>query len=281
MEPISITIFHTNDMHAHLKAMARLSSYARKLRHEATAQGRLVFFWDAGDAADRRSRLCSITKGAGFSPILNAMGYSLQTMGNAIALPFGPQAMADVAKRAKFPILAANCRDGTSPLPEGLKETTIFPLPRGLQMGVIGLTAPWGGLYEVFGLHFPDTYALTGELVKDLQNKKVTLIILLSHLGLDEDRRLAETVPGIDLIIGGHTHDLLPEGEVVNEVLIAHAGEFAKAVGRIDLDLDPANGKVINLKSRVFNIPEIEESDPAVLTNECHSPLVTLKSLWI
>jgi 5'-nucleotidase len=265
MEPIFITIFHTNDMHARLEAMARLSSYARKLRHEATAQGRLVFFWDAGDAADRRSRLCSITKGAGFSSILNTMGYSLQTMGNAIALPYGPQAMADVARRAKFPVLAANCRDGTSPLPEGLKETTIIPLPRGLQMGVIGLTAPWGGLYEVFGLHFPDTDALTRELVKDLQNKKVALIILLSHLGLDEDRRLAETVPGIDLIIGGHTHDLLPEGEVVNGVLIAHAGEFAKAVGRIDLDLDPANGKVINLKSRVFNIPEIEEPDPAVL----------------
>jgi 2',3'-cyclic-nucleotide 2'-phosphodiesterase (5'-nucleotidase family) len=183
MDPLAITIFHTNDMHARLEAMARLSSFARRLRNESKSQGNLTFFWDAGDAADRRSRLCSITKGAGFSSILNAMGYSLQTMGNAIALPYGPQAMADVARRANFPILAANCRDGPSPLPEGLKETLIIPLPHGLQMGVIGLTAPWGGLYEIFGLHFPDTYALTRKLAKDLENTNVPLIILLSHLG--------------------------------------------------------------------------------------------------
>jgi 5'-nucleotidase len=263
MDPLAITIFHTNDMHARLEAMARLSSFARRLRNEA--KGSLTFFWDAGDAADRRSRLCSITKGAGFSSILNAMGYNLQTMGNAIALPYGPQAMADVARRANFPILAANCRDGSSPLPEGLKETVIIPLPHGLQMGVIGLTAPWGGLYEIFGLRFPDTYALTRELVKDLQNKNVPLIIVLSHLGLPEDRRLAETVPGIDLIVGSHSHDLLPKGEVVNGVHIAQAGEFAKALGRIDLHLNPEDGKILSFKSQVLNVPEDEEPDPAVL----------------
>ena len=129
MDPLAITIFHTNDMHARLEAMARLSSFARRLRNQAEAKGNLTFFWDAGGAADRRSRLCSITKGAGFSSILNAMGYSLQTMGNAIALPYGPQALADVARKANFPILAANFRDGSSPLPEGLEETKVFPLP--------------------------------------------------------------------------------------------------------------------------------------------------------
>ncbi len=265
MEPIAITIFHTNDMHARLEAMVRLSSFARKMRNEAEMHGRLIFFWDAGDAADRRSQLCSITKGAGFSSILNAMGYSLQTMGNAIALPYGPQAMANVAKRADFPILAANCRDGRSPLPEGLSETTIIPLPHGLRMGVIGVTAPWGGLYQIFGLDFPDTHTLTQDLIADLKNQNAALIIVLSHLGLEEDRHLAEEVPGIDLIIGGHSHDLLPEGELVNGVLIAHAGEFAQALGRIDLDLNPTDGKMLNIKSQVFNIPEDQEPDPAML----------------
>jgi 5'-nucleotidase len=265
MDPVAITILHTNDMHARLEAMTRLSSFARRLRNQARAEGRLTFFWDAGDAADRRSHLCSITKGAGFSSILNAMEYDLQTMGNAIALPYGPQAMADVARRASFPILAANCRDRSSPLPEGLKETLITSLPHGLQMGVIGLTAPWGGLYEIYGLHFPDTYALTRELVKDLQNQNIPLIILLSHLGLDEDHRLAERMLGIDLIIGGHSHDLLPEGEVVNGILIVQAGEYAEALGRIDLDLNPETGKIINIKSHVFKVPKEERPDPFVL----------------
>jgi 5'-nucleotidase len=82
---------------------------------------------------------------------------------------------------------------------------------------------------------------------------------------LEEDRHLAEEVPGIDLIIGGHSHELLLEGEIVNGVLIAQAGEFAQALGRIDLDINPKDRKIINLKSRVFNIPEDEEPDPAVL----------------
>ncbi|MCK4899890.1 MAG: hypothetical protein KAS38_13980 [Anaerolineales bacterium] len=90
---INITIFHTNDMHGRLQEIARLSNFARRRRDEVQAEGRRVFFWDAGDAADRRLQLCSITKGAAFSQILNAMGYSLQTMGNAISLPYGPQTM--------------------------------------------------------------------------------------------------------------------------------------------------------------------------------------------
>jgi 5'-nucleotidase len=141
---IDLSIFHTNDMHGHLDTMSRLSAFARRLRVEARASGRAVFFWDAGDAADRRVRMCSVTKGAAFSPILNAMGYELQTMGNDISLPYGPQAMAAVAARAQFPILAANCRDGSGPLPEGIQGYAIVSLPRGLRMGVIGLTAPLG-----------------------------------------------------------------------------------------------------------------------------------------
>ncbi|OGO21124.1 MAG: hypothetical protein A2Z14_15285, partial [Chloroflexi bacterium RBG_16_48_8] len=264
MKPLEITLFHTNDMHARLDAMAQLSSFGRKLRKEAEARGRLTFFWDAGDAADRHSRLCSITKGAGFSSILNAMGYSLQTMGNDIALPYGPQAMADVARRANFPILAANCRDGRSPLPEGLQEKIIIPLLHHVQMGVIGLTTPWNGLYEVFGLHFPDFCAITQELINELNTAKAAPIIILSHLGLHDDHRLANEVSGMDLIIGGHSHHLLPEGEEVNGVLITQAGDFAKAIGRVDLVIHPQDGKLISRKASVLMVPEDEKPDPAM-----------------
>lgn len=111
MKPIQISIFHTNDMHGRLEAIARLSSFVRRLRAEA--EGRLAFLWDAGDAEDRCIKICSLSKGAAFQPIMNAMGYALAAMGNSVSLTYGPQAMADVADRANFPILAANFRDGT------------------------------------------------------------------------------------------------------------------------------------------------------------------------
>jgi len=262
--PIHVSIFHTNDMHGRLDAMARLSAYARRLRAEAESEGRLLFFWDAGDASDRRVRLCSVTKGAAFSPILNAMGYTLQTMGNAISLPYGPQAMADVAERADFPVLAANCRDGRKPMPEGLQEYVLIPLPHGLTMGVIGLTAPWGGMYEIFGLHFPDFLAVARRLVKRLRKQGAAPIVVLSHLGLEDDRRLADEVEGIDLIVGGHSHDRLPVGERRKGVFIVQAGEYAQTLGRVDLLLDPKAGEVLARSAHLLDVPEDEPPDPLI-----------------
>lgn len=265
-EPIRISIFHTNDMHGRLDAIARLSTYARELRKDAQAEGREVFFWDAGDAADRRIQICSVTKGSSFSPILNSMGYTLQAMGNSISLTYGPQSMAEVAARSEFSILAANCRDGDGPLVEGLKEFELISLTNGMSMGVVGLTAPWGNFYELFGLWFPDFREVTNRLVSKLKADGVSLIVVLSHLGLEDDRRLADEVDGIDLIIGGHSHDRLTNGEVRNGVLIAQAGEYAKAIGRVDLTLDSNAGRMISCTAKVLDVPNDAPPDRAVLT---------------
>ncbi len=109
-------VFHTNDMHGRLDAMARLSHLARRLQAEAAAEGRPVFFWDAGDAADRRIDWISATKGSLFPPVLHDMGITLQTLGNAISLPYRQQAASAMAHHADFPILAASFRNGDGPL---------------------------------------------------------------------------------------------------------------------------------------------------------------------
>jgi 5'-nucleotidase len=264
-QALHISIFHTNDMHGRLQAMARLSAFARRVRGEAEGDGRQVFFWDAGDAADRRVSLVSISKGAAFAPILNAMGYTLQTMGNAISLPYGPGAMGAVAARADFPILAANLRDGRGTLPEGLGQTILVPLPGGLTMGVIGLTAPWGGAYQVYGLRLPDFCQVARDLVDRLRESGARPVVVLSHLGLEDDRRLAQEVAGIDLIIGAHSHHRLPEGEVCHGVLIAQTGEHAQALGLVDLTLDPASGQLLARSAQVLDVPPDQEPDPLVL----------------
>ncbi len=264
-EAIHITIFHTNDMHGRLEEIARLSHFARRLRSKAQAEGRQVFFWDAGDAADRRVQICSITKGAAFSQILNAMGYDLQTMGNAIALPYGPDALKAVAELANFPILAANCRDGDGPLVDGLEEYTIFPISSKVNIGVLGLTAPWGGSYEIFGLNFPDFYQLAEKIIDELHQKGASIIIVLSHLGLEDDRRLAESVTGIDLIIGAHSHDQLPNGEIHNEVMITQAGDYAHFLGKVELSVDADTSQVLSLTAQLLEVPENEAPDQAVL----------------
>lgn len=252
-------------MHGRLEAIARLSHFAQRLRAASEAEGCTTLLWDAGDAEDRSIRICSISKGAGFQGIMNAMGYTLTVVGNSVSLPYGPQAMTGVAARARFPILAANLRDGGQPPPQGIRESAIVPLPGGLRMGVIGLTAPWGDAYVTFGLRMPDFVHVARELALALRSEGAAPIALLSHLGLNDDRKVAAAVPEIDFIIGGHSHSLLPEGEVVNGVLIAQAGNYAEHLGRVDLILNPTTGVVIEKSARVLPVPADEPPDSSVL----------------
>lgn len=259
-----VTILHSNDMHGWAEAMSRLSHFARRLRAESEARGEAVFFWDGGDALDRRFRACSMTKGAAMGRVLNAMGLSLTTMGNDILLTYGPAAMEALAQRLDFPVLAANCRDLDGPLSPGLTESVLVPLPGGAQIGVFGLTAPWAGLYASFGLRFPDAHRAARTCVDSLRARGATMVVALSHLGLADDRGLVEAVPGIDLVIGAHSHDLLEHGESHAGVLIAQAGQYAEALGIVEVDLDPETGHPLALRASVRPVPRDEPTDPAV-----------------
>ncbi|MBI9045942.1 MAG: bifunctional metallophosphatase/5'-nucleotidase [Anaerolineaceae bacterium] len=263
--PVQVSIFHTNDMHGRLEDMARLSTFSRKLRDKANLKGIKTFFWDAGDAADRRIPFCGATKGAAFPQILNAMGYSLQAMGNAISVTYGPQFMTEVAARSEFPILAANFQDGNGPVVNGMKEYEIIQLNETLRMGVIGFTASAEQFYILFGLHIPDFREIARKLVAQLRSEGANIIVILSHLGLNDDQKLADEVDGIDLIIGGHSHSRLENGELRNGVLIAQTGALAKAIGRIDLTIDPQNGNILSRKAHILDVPEDTKMDPAVL----------------
>jgi 5'-nucleotidase len=265
LETAHLTILHTNDIHGRPDAMARIGAFARGLRRQAEEAGRAVLLWDAGDPLDRRYRLCSLSKGAALARVLNAMGYDLMTMGNDILLTYGPEAMGELARRLACPVLAANCRDGDGPLAPGLQATSTMRLPDGPVLGVIGLTAPWGGLYECFGYRFPDFVELAAKLAARLRVDGAQAILVLSHLGLSDDLRLAEGVAGIDVIIGGHSHDVLLHGLETRGVLIAQAGQYGEALGCVELTFEKRTGKVVSKQARVEPVPADQAPDPAVI----------------
>jgi 5'-nucleotidase len=262
-EMLEITILHTNDMHSHLEAMSRLSRLARSLKQELEGQGRQVFFFDAGDAADRRERFCSITKGAAFPRILEAMGYDLQTLGNAISVTYGPQAAVQMAQRYTFPVLAANFQEADGGLVKGFQATASFQLTATVHMGVIGLTPDMPDISELFGLKITDFKAVTQQWLERLRQEGKGPIVVLSHLGLENDRRLAQALPDLDVIIGGHSHSTLPQGELVNGVLVAQAGDYGRFLGRVDLRVSAENGKVLEKRANLIEIPETTPEDEA------------------
>jgi 2',3'-cyclic-nucleotide 2'-phosphodiesterase (5'-nucleotidase family) len=264
-EPVHITLLHTNDLHGHLEEMSRLSTYARRLRRALEDEGRRVFFFDAGDAADRRLRFIGATKGRFFPPILAAMGYDLLALGNAISITYGPLAGAEMAAASPIPILAANLRASGHPAMQPFGETASFELTGGLHLGVIGLTVAAPDTWPLFGLNLPDYRDVARDWLQRLRADQKGPVIVLSHLGLREDRLLAQARPGIDVIIGGHSHSLLPEGELVNGVLIAQAGEYGAYLGRVDLTIDAANGTVLEKSATLLPVPPDLPPDASVL----------------
>src|ERR1041384_4588364 len=70
------------------------------------------------------------------------------------------------------------------------------------------------------------------------------LLIAMTHIGIRQDRELAAQTEGIDLIIGGHTHVTLPEGERIGNTLIVQTGCFGKHLGRVEAEKDSVGGRI-------------------------------------
>ncbi|MDE3238156.1 MAG: 5'-nucleotidase C-terminal domain-containing protein, partial [Paracoccaceae bacterium] len=75
------------------------------------------------------------------------------------------------------------------------------------------------------------------QMVQEVRDKGADLVVLLSHNGFDVDRKMAAKVPGIDVILTGHTHDALPEPVLVGKTMLIASGSNGKFVTRLDLDV--------------------------------------------
>jgi S-sulfosulfanyl-L-cysteine sulfohydrolase len=116
------------------------------------------------------------------------------------------------------------------------------------------------------------------KLVNSLRgNDKVDAVVLLSHNGMDVDLKLASRVSGIDVILGGHTHDAVPQPIAVSNsggtTLVTNAGSNGKFLGVLDLDL--AKGRVSDVRYRLLPVfSELLKSDAAMqaLIEKLRSP---------
>jgi sulfur-oxidizing protein SoxB len=104
-----------------------------------------------------------------------------------------------------------------------------------------------------FGIRDNEMQALVDKIK---QTEKPDAIVLLSHNGMDVDLKMASIVSGIDVILGGHTHDGVPEAIPVNnasgKTLVTNAGSNGKYLGVMDLDIK--NGAVKGFQYRLLPV---------------------------
>ena len=244
-----VIVYHTNDSHGYLSGDGENIvgiDLAAGLK-ESTPNSILV---DAGDATQGLP-LASLTKGADVIELMNQAGYDLMTAGNH-EFDFGTEAFLSNARKADFPILAANIYRNGSPLLKDVQEGnngchTIIE-QNGVRIGFFGLTTadtasstnPTG----ITDLEFRDEAETAKAEIAHLEDEGADVIIAICHMGnMDASctsTDLANAMTGeyqdkIDVIIDGHSHTV--ENEETNGILIVQTGSGMAGIGKLTLEI--------------------------------------------
>jgi 2',3'-cyclic-nucleotide 2'-phosphodiesterase (5'-nucleotidase family) len=256
-----LTILHTNDIHGHVSQLVRIATLVRQIRSEVAASGGYCLYVDAGDSEDTTLLESSLTKGSAMNAILRGAGCEYAALGNAVPIRYGPLPVAELAKHFGRPLLCANFYAENDQLVEGLESFTIHDFGS-FKLGIIGVTDPMKAYTTFFHLPVKKPDDMLPKLIEKVRAQGAQTILLLSHLGLRDDKRVAENTAGIDLLIGGHSHELLDPPLEINGTIVAQAGDYGRFLGRLDLDIDPANGKIIRYLSTLIPIDGSIYPDP-------------------
>ena len=268
--PFELTILHINDHHSHLDpepleltangktyiieagGMARVASLIKTLK--SRSKNSLVLH--AGDAMSG-TLYFTLFKGQADVELMNEMGFDAFTLGNH-EFDEGDEVLARFIDKAKFPIITANVEALEGSVLYNKWKPYIIKEIDGHKVGIIGLETAQktsASSRPSSAISFYDEIFRTQRYADELHSKGIDKIILLSHFGYENGRRLAQKVKGIDVIIDGDSHSLLGDFSAVglassgqyptkvrsldgNEVCIVQAWEYSKVVGELHVVFD-------------------------------------------
>lgn len=289
-KPISLTILHTNDHHSYLEGQSyqlkldydaqvtgaesvrvdlggfsRIASAIQEYRNDNT----LVL--NSGEL--NGTLYFSLFKGEPDFKVFNYLGLDAYEIGNH-EFDEGDARLAELIDMAEFPIIAGNIHPTeASPLYGKDIKPYIIKEIDGEKVAVIGVLKVEKTRESSLvsdDVNFSDEIESVKEHIADVKQQGINKIIVLSHLGYDFDQQLASKVNDIDVIIGGDTHNVLdstgeisdmgihvdgayptlvanPEGRTV---YIAQAWEYAKGLGRLNIEFD-ADGYATQVKGNL------------------------------
>ena len=227
-----IYIYHTNDIHSDLTYWPRLANELQEKRTIREEKGDMVLAFDLGDASDRFNPLAEATDGQAITRLLNQGFYDAVTIGNNEGITNTKAELNQLYSDANFSVVLTNLFDKeTGEIPKWAEPYKIYETPWGNRVGIFGLTTPLYNTYEKLGWRVSNPIKQAQDFYKNHQHE-ADFWILLSHLGINEDRFLSKLFP-IPLILGAHTHHALLNGEVVAGTMLTGAGQFGNWLGEI------------------------------------------------
>jgi 5'-nucleotidase len=252
----TIHIYHTNDLHSHFEHWPRIQQFLlnRKKWHEESGEN--VYLFDIGDHADRWHPLTEASKGRVNIDLLNEAGYDAVTIGNNEGITFPYDDLNTLYEHRNFDVIIANLYNKDGKRPTWAKDQLYYETENGIKIGITGLTANFSLMYRLLGWKVSDPMVELASQLNELK-KNADIIILLSHLGINDDEMIGQDFPSIDVVIGGHTHHILHSGKIVDDSLLACAGKYGMFIGHIKLEVDTVTKHIISKKAWLYDINEV------------------------
>ena len=264
--------------------LAALISQRKKARQGLGA----VLILDAGDYSMGTAFGAAIRETGAELQLLSRMGYDATTFGNH-EFDLGPDGLGQsigVAAQAGrvLPVVASNTNFAAKDAPladlqrlakDGVVRRNLVIERGGIRFGIFGLLGKEAAVYTTCGAaSFSDAIETAKEMVKVLrEEEKADVVICLSHGGVvkgkdgrytdGDDLRVAEAVPGIDIVIGGHSHTALQEAIIVKgRTPVVQAGKYGENLGELVVTLDGAKLQVESY--RLYPINDTIAGDRAI-----------------
>ncbi len=287
----TLNILHVNDIHSRIEPVnrfdstcsaeadangkcfggaARLKTFLDRMRVELSDENVLVL--DAGDQF-LGTLFYTTYKGSAAAEMMNTIGFDAMAVGNH-EFDDGPQVLANFADNLDAPLISGNLDLSQSDIlgDRQINDTLILTVGD-KRVGLVSAVATDTAELSAPGpnIIFQDAVDALQADVDTLTALGVDMIIALTHVGLNHDREIAESVTGIDAIVGGHTHTLmsntvegaLPYPTFVNGVPVVQAYAYGKYVGHLVLSFD-AGGNVTSASGDTILLDASVTPDPAI-----------------
>ncbi|MGB0506433.1 MAG: 5'-nucleotidase C-terminal domain-containing protein [Pikeienuella sp.] len=266
-------VLHINDLHSRIEpitkyngtcgaeddaagkcfgGVARVKTYLDGRQRDLRTTGANVITLDAGDQF-QGSLFYSTYKGTAAAEFANQMGFDAMAVGNH-EFDDGPEKLRSFIDAVDFPVISGNTSTYSEPLLKGRVPGYVILTIGGQKIGVVSVLATDTAETSSPGpnVGFGDEIRYLQSIVPEIESQGANKIIALTHVGLNKDMEIATAVPGIDLVVGGHSHTYLSASDpkrkgayptwVTNTegtlVPVVQAYAYSKYVGELTVDFD-------------------------------------------
>ncbi|XP_020284123.1 apyrase isoform X2 [Pseudomyrmex gracilis] len=292
-----LSIIHLNDFHARFEQTGPTSGTCRKGEEENCVGGFARLYTAVNQLVNERPNAIFLNAGDHFqgtlwynihrwnvtAKFMNMLPHDVMTIGNH-EFDNKIEGVVPFLKNVKAPVVVTNIDDSEEPTIQGLYQNSTIIERNGIKIGVIGVILSTTNLLSrTEKLKFLDEVETVNDEAQRLKQKRIDIIIVLSHCGLDVDRIMAAKCPLIDVIVGGHSHTFLYTGtppsidvpkdeypvivtqnESNRTVLIVQAAAYTKYLGNLTVWFDE-QGEVVDWDGNPILLDRSIKEDPDIV----------------